>query len=222
MMNEFRWLIISDYFRRDYFFQTISILNFELRTGYNVDNAHCLHWSRRIEYPFILSSIPYRCDRVLDIGCADTPLPFILLSNKVDAIDIDNFFIQSSNNRKKLLNNDNVEFSCYDASNLPYENKIFNVVTCVSTMEHMDFNTFKSSLKEINRVLVDDGIFLLTIDVVPKTEEYLKYLEKLYGLDTSVGRDTAFMPSTFDLPYIGIIMMKLDKLEKCFSDNNEL
>lgn len=166
-----------------------------------------------MEYPYILSSMPQRCERVLDVGCADTPLPFLLLSDKIEAIDINESYIKQSKNRKKLLDAKHIEFNCYDASNLPYNNKTFDVVTCVSTLEHMYFGIFKNTLSEINRVLTSDGVFLLTMDIVPKTEEYLKYIEELYTLNTSVDRNKALMGNMFDLPYIGIIMMKLDKLK---------
>jgi len=54
------------------------------------------------------------------------------------------------------------EFKYGDVTNLPFENNFFDVVISFETIEHLDEETQNNFLKEIRRVLKENGIFIIS------------------------------------------------------------
>lgn len=62
---------------------------------------------------------------------------------------------------KKFVENDKIKFFLHDCQKLPFEDKSFDVVTFFEVLEHVrDLDFF---LKEVNRVLNDNGIIYLSV-----------------------------------------------------------
>lgn len=59
-------------------------------------------------------------------------------------------------------------------SSLPYEDKKFNKIYCISVLEHLDLLVLINSLKEFTRVLKDDGLIILTFDFPSVNFNFLK------------------------------------------------
>jgi len=64
----------------------------------------------------------------------------------------------------------NVQFVEGDAENIPYANETFDVVTCRIAPHH--FPNILDFISEVNRVLKENGQFLLDDNVVPEAKEY--------------------------------------------------
>ncbi|MCZ7399988.1 MAG: class I SAM-dependent methyltransferase [Candidatus Methanoperedens sp.] len=119
--------------------------------------------ARLIEYQFIYSNI--RSDkklRILDVGCAGTKLPIKLAKtgHEVYGIDAcpyhnqDFYFIQSS------------------LEHLPFDNDFFDIVSAVSTIEHVGLGRYgdpispngdKKAMEELKRIVKPGGKIILTI-----------------------------------------------------------
>lgn len=57
-----------------------------------------------------------------------------------------------------------IEPICCDVTNLPFKDRTFDLVISTSTLDHISRWHVPLALKEIRRVLVDDGNLMLTID----------------------------------------------------------
>lgn len=89
---------------------------------------------------------------LLDVGCGSKPYRSLFKVDKYIGLDIEN----------EGHNHDYEEVDMfYDGITFPFDDKIFDNVICNQVLEHV-FNPDKF-LKEINRVLRKDGLFLLTV-----------------------------------------------------------
>lgn len=151
-----------------------------------------LWWSRIYEYCWALNEIIFELQKevvIADMACGTFhPFKFALASfkqNKVYACDLANlsydniindmtiYFkdeINSKENEIKKLY-DKISWRECDISNTQYDNKMFDIITCISVFEHLDKATQIKTLKEWHRVLKDDGKILLTCDS-PFVEPY--------------------------------------------------
>lgn len=132
--------------------------------------------ARLIEYDFVVSNINAvgSKQKVLDVGCYGSPLP-IELANKgheVYGIDVGDY-----------LNPQSFNFIKGDIERMPFHDNFFDVVTAVSTIEHIGLGYYgepitsrgdKNAMKEIMRVLKPDGKLLVTIPSGIDTIAYLK------------------------------------------------
>lgn len=167
-------------------------------------------WSRPYEYAWA-SQFAESEDIVLDAACGIChPLKFYLLDNcrKVYACDIDKRILSPEEILKDIADDfgeetathfpqkylKNIHYTKAPLTALPYEDKTFNKIYCISVLEHLDepFNKYlnmvnmdlfnrlflrnmRLSLKEFERTLKDDGLIILTFDY-PTVN--LKYLTK--------------------------------------------
>ena len=122
---------------------------------------------RYIEYPFVLKNMPKK-GTVLDVGCSGSMFPLLLNAIGFDIYGIDIRVYP-------VLNKFSFIQSSITESHL--ESNFFDVVTAVSTIEHIglkgrygvrDGSSFLA-LREIHRILKPNGIFLMT---VPFGKEY--------------------------------------------------
>ena len=96
---------------------------------------------------------------VLDVACGEG-YGTKLISKNANAIwglDIDE---ESIINANKNYQASNLNYKCGDINKMPFENKKFDLVTCFETIEHV--KNYNTSLKEIKRVLKDDGILIMS------------------------------------------------------------
>jgi SAM-dependent methyltransferase len=131
-------------------------------------------WSRQWEYPFTLSRIsaelgpikPGEPARILDAGSGVTFLPFLLAETfpnaTVSCCDWDSSLapIFDAINAKAPSR---VEFRTADLHELPYEPAEFDLVYCVSVLEHTD--RYPAIVDEFHRVLRPCGRLVVTVDL---------------------------------------------------------
>ncbi|MFC2074467.1 class I SAM-dependent methyltransferase [Campylobacterota bacterium] len=145
------------------------------------DYINICDWTiRRQEYNFTIDSFEIfaskyeRKLKVLDIGCGVVPLCnyFSAQGHEVTALDpikedVD-FLIE--NNLNSLYGTDVKHMHGY-GEQLPFENESFDVVYAVSVLEHIPTGNDKIVLDEMSRVLKQDGLLILTTDVMPNDEK---------------------------------------------------
>ena len=121
---------------------------------------------REVEIPFVLDNMPEPPAKLLDVSCSYST--FLLEMDKLgfDAwgIDILDYGVPYS------------KFIKADARNIPFKNNSFDVITCISALEHYglvetpyhsdtvyDSEAPFTAMKEMARVIKDDGIIILTL-----------------------------------------------------------
>lgn len=119
---------------------------------------------RIIEYPLTFRYLKSNAKKVLDVGCCTSRLPIQLASMgyKVWGIDIRPYNFQ---HRNFIFQRSNV-------LNLPFENDFFDVITAISTIEHIGLGSYgdaniipngdRRAVKELIRVLKPNGQIILT------------------------------------------------------------
>jgi SAM-dependent methyltransferase len=145
--------------------------------------------SRIIEYPWVLSNFPFSTtSKVLDVGSSGSQLPimFVGLGQIVWTIDVRKF------EYKGVITN-LTSIQC-DARKTDFEDDFFDVVTAVSTIEHIGLGRYgdtkdnkgdKKTLEEILRITKPNGILLMSVPfgIQCNTHSYRVYdNERLYSL----------------------------------------
>ena len=127
-------------------------------------------WSRQWEYPYVFGKVAevVRANpraRILDAGSGATFLPFYLRScfegTTVACCDTDDTLTDVFASLNRNMNGD-VEFSAADIRALPYDDRSFDLVYCVSVLEHTD--SYEDILDEFARVSNGGGM-AITFDV---------------------------------------------------------
>lgn len=131
---------------------------------------------RQWEYPFCYSYIEehlkhVRCDEkikqravILDAGSGCTFFPYYLCRKFPNArvyccdadAHLDSFFYDINMNM-------NVDFKACDIRNLDYERNFFDVIYCISVLEHT--SNHKQIIREFKRVLKTNGLLVITFDI---------------------------------------------------------
>jgi ubiquinone/menaquinone biosynthesis C-methylase UbiE len=114
-----------------------------------------------ISHKFCVSLLsPYfrkKC-KILDIGCWSGQFVGLLDQQyKIVGIDIDKKVLEFA---KSLY--PHVKFVKASALNLPFRNKLFDIVTLLATIEHLPKRSEHKILKEIHRVLKPNGYLLIS------------------------------------------------------------
>ncbi|MBN2788762.1 MAG: class I SAM-dependent methyltransferase [Candidatus Delongbacteria bacterium] len=161
-------------------------------------------WSRQWEYPYVLSrikeSIGNSTDHaILDAGSGITFFSFYL--NKVYAdvriycCDQDKG-LERKYNAINIKNGSSVKFRQGDLRDLPYDDNMFNLIYCISVLEHTD--DYGKIIEEFYRVLVPGGTLIVTFDVsidgtrdisVEKGKILVDYLKNYFNKRTDIEFD---------------------------------
>lgn len=103
----------------------------------------------------ILSKL--RDGRILDIGCGS--FPYFLLNTTFkekygldSSVAVDSFVNQSITIKKMNAG----------AGNIPFKNGFFNCITMLAVFEHIDNEEIPDVLKEVKRLLSENGSFIMT------------------------------------------------------------
>ena len=144
---------------------------------------------RKLEYSFVLHhALPLlesgRHLRVLDAGCGATPLPhlFAMMGAEVDAVDFDEDVIETLKTaRVNEVYGFPVNHQWMDLRRLAFCDSRFDIVTCVSVIEHLGNGDEELVLAEIMRVLDTGGKAILTTDVRGGDHDPLNYKDRRYG-----------------------------------------
>jgi len=135
---------------------------------------------RIVEYPWILRNIPSK-GRVLDIGSTGSQLPLMLagLGYEVWTIDIRKYEYDGITNNLNCVIGDIKETNFTDS--------FFDIVLAISTIEHIGLGRYgdlidkegdRNAMKEIKRIITNDGILLMT---VPFGKRSISKLHRVYN-----------------------------------------
>ncbi len=111
--------------------------------------------------------LPYvnKGDKILDLCCGTGTLTILLsklLYSDCKIIGVDISRGQIAQAQKKLGNNkENLTFKVMDAKSLNFKDENFNIVVISAALHEMDKNERLNVLREINRVLKKEGLFLI-------------------------------------------------------------
>jgi ubiquinone/menaquinone biosynthesis C-methylase UbiE len=148
-----------------------------------MNNAH-----KKIYYKIVSQMNINENYNILDIGCGGGEFIRIVSKKyrniKLFGIDIseDAIEIAIKNNR-----NENIIFSKSDIGKMPFENNYFNIVTAFQTYYH--WNNIKNNLKEIYRILNNNGILIIVAELYKVNYHMTEYKkeEEIKKLFTEIG-----------------------------------
>jgi len=136
---------------------------------------------RYIEYPWMMENIGIKQGKLLDVGSTAGEMLASLLPSSIEIYGI--------NLNNKTIKNKNIKFSVGDIRKTNFPDNYFDVITCVSTLEHIGVNGRYGSdndpagdlraMSEIKRILKPSGQLLATVpygvkDVLPINKLYNK------------------------------------------------
>ena len=121
--------------------------------------------SRPYEYEWISSVVSVHNKRVLDLGVG-LPSQYNWYRYVVTSLHPSFYAGIDADSRvlKELISEKNFEIKHMDMAKLNYEDKSFDIAYCISTFEHIPYETFMQSIQEAHRVLTDDGLLIITLD----------------------------------------------------------
>lgn len=157
-------------------------------------------WSRQWEYPFVYSRAQQLVQfeprlKILDAGSGVTFFPY-LLNARFDDVSIyccdydetlSSIFKQINHGEDKA-----VEFLSTDLRELPYENESFDMVYCISVLEHTD--DYEEIIEKFYKILKPGGTLIVTFDIsldgtrdinVDKASSLLTSLVKPFEMNSS-------------------------------------
>lgn len=130
-------------------------------------------WSRQWEYPFVHNEIyKFKKDKqvkdlnILDAGSGITFFPYLISKAinkaKITCVDIDSSLQQVFSYINKGYKK-HVNFVVSDIHKLPYKNSVFDIVYCISVLEHT--RNYEEIIKEFRRILKPNGTLIVTFDI---------------------------------------------------------
>ena len=125
---------------------------------------------RVVEVPWVVRRAGRRGGRMLDVGTAFAPLVYLRALRTLDATELHSV-------DRVPVRLENVIAHTADVRALPLPSRHFDVVACISTLEHIGLDNAAyfedtsesdeagdvAALREIARVLSDDGVALVTV-----------------------------------------------------------
>lgn len=155
-------------------------------------------WSRQWEYPYVYSKITNIINNniktnILDAGSGVTFFPYFLKNRISDSnifccdndINLGNVYGEINDKVKNPL-----KFSNVDLRNLKFANESFDIIYCVSVIEHI--KNFEKVVREFYRVLKFGGSLIVTFDIsidglhdisIDKANELLSLFKKIFKDD---------------------------------------
>jgi ubiquinone/menaquinone biosynthesis C-methylase UbiE len=118
-------------------------------------------------------------EKLLDIatGGGHTANAFAPFVKNVTALDLTPEMLLAAENFIKRNGHQNVDFLIGDAENLPFSDDTFDMVTCRIAPHH--FPNVNRFIKEVYRVLKQNGQFLLDDNVTPEDDEFDQFYNSI-------------------------------------------
>jgi len=142
--------------------------------------------SRTVEYDFIMRSIPSKARKILDVGSTGSLLPLKLAKQGYNVYSIDS--------REYHECHPNLTFMKGDILRSSFPDDFFDLVVCVSTIEHIGLGAYgdpryengdKLVAKEFGRILKEGGTLLLSTPFSGKYKvlPWMGSYERIYDYD---------------------------------------
>ena len=166
--------------------------------------------SRAFEYTEAftrLASVPQ--GYLLDIGSYRSPFPLFLARQgyQVCLIDIDSAISQQTKWVRRALDACSFWLAVQaDGTCLPFPNSFFEIVTCISTIEHLPEDADICMAREIGRVLKSGGRCFLSVPYSPiaRAGKWGRWFQRWYDLPTATTR--LIEPSGLSLAAYGFLI----------------
>jgi SAM-dependent methyltransferase len=161
-------------------------------------------WSRQWEYPFVFNKINEVIQKkssvkILDAGSGVTFFPYYVKNlfedTTISCCDFDNM-LTGIYQQININEDKSVEFSHTDLRELPYESESFDMIYCISVLEHTD--DYEKIIEGFYKILRPGGILTVTIDIsldgtrdidVIKGTKLLNSLDKNFDMDSDFSLD---------------------------------
>ena len=136
------------------------------RNDLQLDGLRWANWgSRPYEYYWVSNVVPVNNKRVIDLGVG-LPSQHSWFRYVIDVlkpafyvgIDADGRIID------EVVETEEYKILQMDMSALAFQDNDFDIAYCISTFEHIPFQIFMKAIKEVYRILKDDGVLVLTLD----------------------------------------------------------
>jgi len=160
-----------------------------------------MNYWRCIETPLILKGLnPKKEEEILDIGSPKLLSLFLAkkFGAKVISSDINEYFINYSKNFSKILGiKDRYNIKTIDARKINLKDNSIDKVYSLSVFEHIPKEGDKKAIKEVKRILKNNGIFILTIPYTKDFKVEYKNPRKFY-YSNSKKREKVFYQRYYD------------------------
>lgn len=132
--------------------------------------------------------------KLLDLGCGSGKLIFTVadLINNYELKGIDQEAQKIEAAESMIEDDQNIEFICGDAANLPFEDDYFDVLTCANTFYYTQHKG--KVLQEAYRVLKPSGKFLMLESI--RGTSYKKKLDKIMRQSPFIKYSRRFLTKT--------------------------
>lgn len=148
---------------------------------------------RRQEYNFIISAVDNYTKqaahplKILDIGCGVVPMcnRFSLQGHEVSACDPikdDIEFVKT--HALNTVYGSNVTYSHTYGEELIFEDESFDIVYMASVLEHIPTGNDELVIREALRVLKRGGLFVITTDVIPYYDSFVRSYAQAFDAQT--------------------------------------
>ena len=136
--------------------------------AYHWAEANPLNWRYNApliaRYRSVLRRIPAEAAKILDVGCGDGYLTYLIAKRNprvhVTGIDDEESGIRQADTMAARTGLRNLEFRHVSAGDLPFRDGEFPVVVLADVIEHVP--QVPAMLQELKRVLADDGALIVT------------------------------------------------------------
>jgi SAM-dependent methyltransferase len=165
MTSTFEWATYPRLLEREFFERTMALYLMEQKLHTPIPDS--MHWTRRFEYPWVLSKLGYPLS-VLDVGAGATALQFMLSSRpgmRVTSIDPDEAAIAWTRNNLSAYQKYHQQHQAHLGGFpvLPFKDGEFDAGICISVLEHLPKDQVLPSIRELLRVSRKE--VLITMDV---------------------------------------------------------
>lgn len=169
-----------------------------------IDLSRCFEYAKASE---LLS--PLSGGRILDVGSYRSPFTAYLtqLGHQIVLTDIDPVVGQQPKWVRKALRREASPLACVaDGTGQPFADSVFDIVVCISTVEHIPHDGDVRAAREINRVLRPGGACFISVPygVAPKEGLWGRWFQRWYSLATAMTRIVE--PSNLSLVAHGFLM----------------
>lgn len=158
------------------------------------------------EYGMLLDCCQFRKgEDILDVGTGGSPVPYFLAAKY--GVYVTTFDLEAPTEKPKFsLSHRNVSHATGTMLRLPFANSAFDIVCCISAIEHLDHGNYRNFLRdtrkaisELVRVTKPKGHIFLTSDI------YIPHLQKTDRWDGATGPNigTAYKKDDFERIFLG-------------------